>query len=161
MQQIAFGGGCHWCTEAIFQSLKGVVKVEQGWISTPLADASTLSEAVIVHFDTSHILLEILIEIHLFTHNATSKHILREKYRSAVYTFSEIQQREAQKILDEKQALFRKPLVTRVYPFGSFKLNTEQYLNYYQSNPQKPFCQTRIEPKLKVLCEKYQKYTNV
>ena len=123
-----------------------------------LPSATTPSEAVIVHFDTSHITLDILTEIHLFTHNATSNHTFREKYRSAIYTLSKPQQIEAQRILEEKQKLFEKPLVTQVYPFGEFKLNDEQYLDYYKSNPEKPFCQVRIEPKLKVLLESYREY---
>ena len=159
MQKIAFGGGCHWCTEAIFQSLLGVSKVEQGWVSSTQPDATTPSEAVIVHFDTSLISLDILTEIHLFTHNATSNHNFRQKYRSAVYTFSKPQQIEAQRILEEKQKLFEKPLVTKAYPFGEFRLNEEQYLDYYKSNPEKPFCRVRIEPKLQILLEKFSVHT--
>ena len=161
MTKIAFGGGCHWCTEAIFQQLKGVHKVEQGWISAAHLDAMSPSEAVIVHFDASLISLDTLIEIHLFTHNATSNHVLREKYRSAIYTFMDTQKREAQEILKEKQNLFEKPLITKVYPFGEFRLNDEQYLDYYKSNPEKPFCQVRIEPKLQILFRKYHKYLNI
>ena len=161
MNKIAFGGGCHWCTEAIFQSLKGVSKVEQGWISSTLESATTPSEAVIVHFDASLISLDILTEVHLFTHNATSNHNFRQKYRSAIYTFSKTQQIEAEKILEEKQKLFEKPLVTKVYPFGEFRLNDEQYLNYYKSNPKKPFCQVRIEPKLKVVLERFSEFIKV
>jgi len=158
MQKIGFGGGCHWCTEAIFQSLKGIKHVEQGWISSTHKDASTPSEAVIVHFNPTLISLEILTEIHLFTHNATSNHTFRQKYRSAIYTFSTSQQLEAQYILASKQKLFEKSLVTKVYEFSEFKLNDAQYLNYYKSNPKKPFCQVRIEPKLKVLLERYREY---
>ena len=159
MQKIAFGGGCHWCTEAIFQSLIAVSNVEQGWVSSTLSDATTPSEAVIIHFDTSLISLDTLTEIHLFTHNATSNHHFRKKYRSAIYTFSDVQQIEAQTILEEKQKLFERPLVTKVYPFGKFRLNDEQYLDYYKSNPEKPFCQVRIEPKLRVLLEKFSDYS--
>jgi len=161
VQKVAFGGGCHWCTEAIFQSLIGVSNVEQGWVSSTHPSARIPSEAVIVHFDTSRISLEILTEIHLVTHNATSNHTFRQKYRSAVYTFSQPQQLEAQRALNEKQKLFKKPLVTKVYPFGEFRLNEEQYLDYYKSNPEKPFCQVRIEPKLRMLLEKYSDYTNI
>jgi len=132
MQRIAFGGGCHWCTEAIFQQLVGVSQVEQGWVSSTHADATSPSEAVIVHFDPACISLDTLTEIHLFTHNATSNHSFREKYRSAVYTFTESQYQEAQTILTKKQKLFEKTLVTKVYPFGKFRLNDEQYLNYYK-----------------------------
>ncbi|MCF6244954.1 MAG: peptide-methionine (S)-S-oxide reductase [Sulfurovum sp.] len=155
MQRIGFGGSCHWCTEAIFQQLRGVSLVEQGWISSTHPNATTPSEAVIVHFDDTLITLDILTEIHLFTHNATSNHNLREKYRSAVYTFTDAQYQETNGILQEKQKLFEKPLVTKVYPFEAFKLNDEQYLDYYKSNPQKPFCQMRVEPKLKVLLERF------
>ena len=158
MQKVAFGGGCHWCTEAIFQHLKGVESVEQGWVSSTLVEAKEFSEAVIVHFDSTHISLDILIEIHLFTHNSTSNHSFRKKYRSAVYTFLDRQQEEAQNILEEKQRLFEKPLVTKVYPFGEFRLNIEKYLNYYKSNPEKPFCKVRIEPKLRVLLEEFSEY---
>lgn len=105
MQRIAFGGGCHWCTEAIFQQLRGFSQVEQGWISSTHSEATTPSEAVIVHFDRSIISLDILTEIHLFTHNATSNHNLREKYRSAVYIFSDVQRKETQNILQEKQKI--------------------------------------------------------
>ena len=161
MQRIAFGGGCHWCTEAIFQQLSGVSQVEQGWVSSTHLEATTPSEAVIVHFDSTYISLDILTEIHLFTHNATSNHSFREKYRSAVYTFSDIQEKEAQNILKQKQKLFNKPLVTKVYPFGEFKLNDKTYLNYYKSNPDKPFCQVRIEPKLQILFQKYHMYLNI
>ena len=159
-EKIAFGGGCHWCTEAIFQSLHGVHKVEQGWISSNSVEAKTLSEAVIVHFDPTHISLNVLTEIHLFTHNATSNHTFRKKYRSAVYAFSEEQQQKAKKILEDKQNYFEKPLITKVYSFEDFKLNEEKYLNYYESNPEKPFCKVRIEPKLKFLLKKYEKYVN-
>ena len=161
MQKVAFGGGCHWCTEAIFESVLGVQTVEQGWIASNMEMATTPSEAVIVHFDASLISLDILTEIHLFTHNATSNHVFRKKYRSAVYTFSASQQAEAESILKKKQKLFTKTLVTKAYPFDSFRLNDEQYLNYYQKNPNKPFCEARIEPKLALLLKKYAKYTGL
>ena len=161
MQKVGFGGGCHWCTEAIFDALKGVIQVEQGWISSTHQNATTPNEAVIVHYDETLISLEILTEIHLHTHNATSNHTFRDKYRSAVYTFDSEQAVEAQNILKQMQKLFEKPLVTKVYPFGTFKLNDEKYLNYYKSNPEKPFCQVRIEPKLRVLLEKYSKYIKI
>ena len=162
MQKIAFGGGCHWCTEAIFESLRGVSKVEQGWVNSTHKDVQSFSEAVIVHFDENSIPLDILIEIHLLTHNATSNHSMREKYRSAIYTFSKEQEKISQIILKEKQKLFDKPLITKVYPFQSFKLNKEKFLHYYKSNPDKPFCKSYIEPKLGLILEKHKNYgTNV
>jgi len=159
IEKVAFGGGCHWCTEAVFDALKGVNLVEQGWVSSSSQEATTLSEAVIVHFNCSNISLETLIEIHLFTHNSTSNHAFRKKYRSAIYTFSNSQHNRAKAILTQKQLLFKKPLITKVYPFHKFKLNEEKFLNYYKQNPSKPFCQSYIEPKLKMLLEQYREFS--
>ena len=158
MQKIGFGGGCHWCTEAVFSALIGVQKVAQGWISSSAPDAGSFSEAVVVKFDPDQIPLHILIEIHLLTHSATANHSKRGKYRSAIYTFSEDMQSICEEILEDKQALFEKPLITKVYPFKSFKLNKEEYLNYYRKNREGIFCQRYIEPKLQLLLEMYGSY---
>ncbi|WP_317040044.1 peptide-methionine (S)-S-oxide reductase [Flavobacterium tructae] len=86
MNTIGFGGGCHWCTEAVFDFFKGVTNVQQGWIKSEAPD-DTFSEAVLVDFDSRIIPLEVLIEAHLITHSSTSNHSMREKYRSAIYFF--------------------------------------------------------------------------
>ena len=146
INKIGLGGSCHWCTEAIFQSLKGVKKVDQGWISSK--EASTFSEAVIVHFDSTVIDLNVLIEIHLRTHSSTSSHSMREKYRSAIYAFSDDQFKACTGILKELQIQFPDPLISTIHHFKEFKLNTENYLDYYSKNPEKPFCKNVIDPKL-------------
>lgn len=145
-----FGGGCHWCTEAIFQSVPGVSNVEQGWIA-PQAASGDFSEAVIVHFDPSVIQLELLIDIHLDTHSSTRDHALRAKYRSAIYVFSDEQARRASACLRKLQQQYPEPIITRVLPFGQFKMNRPQYLNYYYNDADKPFCQNVILPKLRQL----------
>ncbi|MEZ4795543.1 MAG: peptide-methionine (S)-S-oxide reductase [Flavobacteriaceae bacterium] len=158
IEKIGFGGGCHWCTEAVFQHLKGVEKVEQGWIASN-EDNATFSEAVLVQFHPEQIPLEVLVEIHLHTHNSTSLHSFREKYRSAVYTFSESQKEEICTIIETLQAQFKHRLITKVIPFVSFKASREQIVDYYKKNPQKPFCETFINPKLKLLLNQYNNYT--
>jgi peptide-methionine (S)-S-oxide reductase len=156
MEKIGFGGSCHWCTEAIFESLKGVVKVEQGWIAS-VGDAASLSEAVIVHFDPPIISLDILIAIHLHTHSCTSSHNKRYKYRSAIYVFTPQQIPMANKVICLLQSQFDRPIITRVLPFKQFEANEANYLNYYYSNPQKPFCRNVINPKLRQLLAKFAK----
>ena len=84
IQQIGLGGGCHWCTEAVFQALKGVIRVQQGWVSSTLANQKP-SEAVLIDFDESLIELNTLLDIHCHTHASTSKHSMRTKYRSAQF----------------------------------------------------------------------------
>ena len=157
--KIALGGGCHWCTEAVYQSLKGVVKVEQGYVSS-IAGASSFSEAVIVHYNPGEISMKTLIEVHLYTHKSSSGHSLRDRYRSAVYVFSEEQKREAKQIIKLFQGNFNDKLITQVLMFAEFKPSREQITNYFYKNPAKPFCQRFIEPKLEVLIQRFSNYTN-
>lgn len=152
--KIGFGGGCHWCTEAVFLSLLGVSKVEQGYASSEDINA-TFSEAVIVHFDSEMISLRTLIEIHLLTHSSTSDHSMRPKYRSAVYTFSEKQKKEASIAIAEFRTDQDKPFITETLSFSDFKPSREQITNYYYKNPEKPFCKSFIDPKLKLLLSRF------
>lgn len=152
--KIGMGGGCHWCTEAVFQSLIGVTKVEQGYIAST-GENSEFSEAVIVYFDNSLISLEKLIEIHLYTHQSTSNHSMRKKYRSAVYTFSKAQYHQVQDILKILQNQFDEPLVTAVLQFNSFKPSREELRDYYLKDPEKPFCKRFIVPKLHLLRKEF------
>lgn len=156
LKKIGFGGSCHWCTEAVFQCLKGVEKVEQGWISA--REVIEFHEAVIVHYDEDIIPLEILIEVHLRTHNSSSDHSMRYKYRSAIYTFSKSQKRDADQLLDQLQARFEERLVTRTYRFEKFRTSEAAFQNYYKKNPEKPFCKSYIDPKLKLVFEQFKAY---
>jgi len=147
VKKIGFGGGCHWCTEAVFQSLRGVLFVEQGYIASTEPNSS-FSEAVIVSYDSLTVDIRTLIEIHIRTHSSTSRHRLRNKYRSAVYFFSESQWQSVNEALNEIQKEFEKEIITLVLPFVSFKESSEQFKNYYKQDPERPFCQLYIEPKL-------------
>lgn len=154
LKKIGFGGGCHWCTEAVFQMIKEVQAVHQGWIASTGLN-SDFSEAVLVEFDPIQISLKTLIDIHLSTHSCTSNHSLRKKYRSAIYTFSNQQALDSQDILKELQLGYSSPLITQVMPFADFKINQETYQEYYLKNPDKPFCQRYIKPKLSILEAKF------
>lgn len=148
IHKIGFGGGCHWCTEAVFLSLKGVHVVEQGFIAAK-EPITSFSEAVIVSYNEAQISLKELIAIHLHTHNSTANHSMRTKYRSAVYVFDEMEITVVKDILSYLQKEFDDPLVTKALLYADFKASEEQFHNYYYSNPEKPFCETYIAPKLK------------
>ena len=152
--KIGFGGGCHWCTEAVFQSLKGVYKVDQGYIASDGKNHS-FSEAVIVYFNPLEITLKSLIEIHLYTHKSTSNHRMRDKYRSAVYSFSNKQERDSKVIIENLQQEFDGQIITTVIPFLEFKASREAIQNYYQKHSDKPFCRNYINPKLEVLLQNF------
>ncbi|MEO0570638.1 MAG: peptide-methionine (S)-S-oxide reductase [Bacteroidota bacterium] len=159
MERIGLGGGCHWCTEAVFQSLIGVSKVEQGFIA-PKYDPNSFSEAVIVHYDQNIISLKDLIEIHLLTHKSTVLHSMRAKYRSAIYAFNSLSLKESESQLGVLQKGFSDTIVTALYCFGAFKPSDSRFHNYYYKDPEKPFCETYISPKLKLLLDKFSVLVN-
>lgn len=156
IKRIGFGGGCHWCTEAYFQSLIGVEKVEQGWISAT-APNEAFSEAVIVHYNPIEISLPILIAVHLHSHAATKTHSFREKYRSAVYVFTD-EIENVKEMIKENQIDFEALIITQVLSFENFKLNSEKQLNYYIKNKKGVFCERYITPKLQLIESKYSRY---
>tara|TARA_R110000765_G_scaffold94788_3_gene178679 strand:+ start:1056 stop:1550 length:495 start_codon:yes stop_codon:yes gene_type:complete len=157
LYKVGFGGGCHWCTEAVFMSLRGVTKVAQGFIS-PKENIEDFSEAVIVHFNPDIIALEDLVAIHLDTHRSTQNHSMRNKYRSGIYFFEKKEESVLAEIMRELQKDFDDPIITSIIPFGAFTSSQEQFQNYYFSDTEKPFCKTHISPKIKFLKEKYAKH---
>lgn len=156
MHSIGFGGGCHWCTEAVFDSLRGVEDVQQGWIAPKGSEA--YSEAILLRYDEALISLHTLVHIHLLTHNATSNHSMRNKYRSAVYAMDDATMEKAQKILLELQKDFDEELVTKVYAHDRFRLSPPKYRRYYKKHATKGFCRTHIDPKLQMLRKRFGRY---
>ena len=156
VRQAGFGGGCHWCTEAVFSSLRGIHSVKQGWIASKEENAS-FSEGVIVAYDDGIISFATLIAIHLYTHSSTARHSLRDKYRSAIYAFDDEDLHEAKQAISVLQVEFNGAIITQVLPFHAFTLSREELLNYYFDDPQKPFCTLYIHPKLKLIMERFSK----
>lgn len=153
-QKIGLGGGCHWCTEAVFQQINGVTRVEQGYIASVAAE-NRLSEAIIVHFDPKIVSLKALIQIHLNTHKSQSDHSFRTKYRSAIYYFNEDDAAKCEKILATIQLTSQEPIITQILPFNYFEPSRESIQDYYKKNKNAPFCERYIKPKLLLLQENY------
>ena len=152
LSTLTLGGGCHWCTEAVFDHLRGASRVEQGFArSDPPAD--NWSEAARVTYDPEVIPLPVLLDIHLRTHASTSDHSMRGTYRSAVYVDDD--GAEARAALAGLQSGFDAPLVTQVLPLRAFRLNDAKFLAYYRTDPERPFCRTHIDPKLAMLRREY------
>ncbi len=118
---------------------------------------SSFSEAVIVHFYEDTISLKDIITVHLQTHNSTSQHSMRSKYRSAVYVFTNEVAGLISGLLVELQSDFDKSLITQVLPFKKFKPSESQFHDYYFTDPERPFCKTHIAPKLLLLKAKFSK----
>lgn len=149
--QLGLGGGCHWCTEAVFQAIEGVQRVEQGYISSR-PPFENKSEAVLIYF-TDQADLEKLIDIHLQTHAATKQHSRRNDYRSAIYYFDEELKNRIEVIMSSLSRKRNQTYITKVLSFESFEPSRESLQNYYQTRPEAPFCKRYIEPKLEVVEE--------
>jgi len=109
----------------------------------------------LVEYDPGLLSLYDLTGIHLHSHSCTNAHSMRSKYRSAIYVFNTDQELECYSAIEKLQSEFDKRILTEVLHFKDFKLNSEEYLDYYHRNPEKPFCKTHIEPKLRRLMERY------
>ena len=147
VEKIGFGGGCHWCTEAVFQSVNGVSSVEQGYIASKGA-YQQLSEGVIVNYCSESVNLKTLIEIHLITHSSLQNHSMRDKYRSAIYTFSNLQKSKALDFLSGISEETGTQFITKVLDFDHFLSSRDEIKNYYFNDPSRPFCHKFINPKL-------------
>ena len=109
------------------------------------------SEAVIVHHRPADIALIDLIAVHLETHASTARHKMRGKYRSAIYTTDQAQQREAQADLDRLAETTGAHFVTSVLPLEDFRPSEARFHDYYRTDPERPFCRRYIVPKLERL----------
>lgn len=156
-----FGGGCFWCTEAVFQLVKGVKNVVSGYSGGSLpapsyhqmnSDGSGYAEVVQIAYDETVVSYGELVYIHLSTHNPTT--LNRQgadkgsRYRSVIFYHDEAQKSMAERVMAELQPGFESPIVTELAPFRAFYEAERGHQDYYRSNPDKPYCQTVIRPKL-------------
>ncbi len=165
-----FASGCFWCTEAIFQNLKGVERVISGYtggdIPNPTYEqvcsgSTNHAEAVQITFDPNVISYEQLLDVFFHTHNPTTLNRqgndVGTQYRSSIFYHSEEQREAAEKMkqkFNEAQE-FDNPIVTGIVPFSAFYPVEQYHQNYYKENSSKPYCQIVISPKLKHFRERY------
>lgn len=159
------GGGCFWCTEAVFQEVRGVHKVVSGYTGGKAPGRPTYreicsgltghAEVVQVSFDPSIISYEDILIIFMTTHDPTS--LNRQgadagtQYRSVIYYHNEAQQKKAKVVLEEMQAMYEKPIVTELSALGIFYDAEADHQDYYKNNSEQGYCQVVINPKLSKL----------
>lgn len=171
-----FGGGCFWCTEAIFKGLKGVMGVTPGYAGgtkkNPTYERissgeSDHAEAIKIVFDPAVISYRDLLTVFFATHDPTSMNRQGNdtgpQYRSLILYADAGQKSEAEtfiKELDEgdppsPDGLRRGKVVTRVEPIGEFYEAEEYHRDYYRKNRKAPYCEIVINPKLEKLKERF------
>ncbi len=167
-EKITFGNGCFWCTEAIFQQVKGVVKSTSGYsgghVENPtyeqVCEKNTgHAEVIQIEYNPAEVTVDELLEVFWQTHDPTTLNRqgndVGPQYRSVVFYHTEQQKERAEfykKKLDTSGA-FDNPIVTTIEPFTNFYVAENYHQDYYNRNGNQPYCYFVIRPKM----EKFEK----
>lgn len=170
LEQAVFGGGCFWCTEAVFKMLKGVSSVLPGYaggkVPNPSYEAVCAggtghAEVVRVEFDPSRVSYETLLTVFFASHDSTTLNRqgadVGTQYRSTVLFTTPGQKDAAEKFIAELNAssAMGNPVVTTVEPLDTFYEAENYHKDYYSRNSEAGYCQAVINPKLKKVKEKF------
>jgi peptide-methionine (S)-S-oxide reductase len=157
------GGGCFWCLEAVFQQLQGVERVESGYAGGTVPDPTYRqvcdgntghAEVVQVTFDPAVLSFRELLQVFFATHDPTTLNRqgadVGTQYRSAVFYHTPEQKETAEKLIAELNAagIWDAPIVTEVVPFQAFYRAEDYHQEYFWNNPQQPYCQAVVAPKV-------------
>jgi peptide-methionine (S)-S-oxide reductase len=164
------GGGCFWCTEAVFTQLKGVEKVESGYsggkLESPTYEQVSTgttghAEAVQITFDPNVISYKEILEIFFSTHDPTTLNRqgpdVGTQYRSVIFYHTDQQKAIAEQVIKEitEEKVFDAPIVTQLEPFRVFYEAEDYHRDYFKRHPEQPYCSLVIAPKLAKLRELY------
>lgn len=162
LQVATVGGGCFWCTEAVFQEVKGVEKVVSGYSGGNAPGKPTYreicsgltghAEVIQITFDASVITYEDIIIIFMTTHDPTT--LNRQgadrgtQYRSVIFYHSEEQKKISENVVNELGKYYEDSIVTEITEASTFYEAEEEHQNYYRNNQQHGYCSFVITPKL-------------
>ncbi len=165
-----FGGGCFWCTEAVFKRLKGVTAVESGYTGGTVANPTYEqvcggqtghAEVIRIEYDPELVSYETLLTIFFASHDATELDRqgadIGTQYRSAIFTISAQQAEAARAFIAKLDASSEDgdPIVTVVEPLGAYYPAEEYHQDYYARNAQAGYCRVVIAPKLQKVQKEY------
>ena len=165
LELATFGGGCFWCTEAVFQEVKGVEKIVSGYTGGTAPGKPTYrevcsgltghAEVVQITFDPTIISFEDLVVIFMTTHDPTTLNRqggdVGTQYRSVIYYHNEVQKKIAETVIKDIQSYYDNPIVTEISPIGIFYEAEDYHQNYYANNQTQGYCSYVITPKLSKL----------
>lgn len=162
LEQMTVGGGCFWCTEAVFNQVKGVEKVVSGYSGGKVPGVPTYrevcsgltghAEVIQITFDSKIVSYEDLLIIFMTTHDPTT--LNRQgadrgtQYRSVIFYHSEKQKEVAQTVLKEMATYYENPIVTELSPLDKFYPAEDNHQDYYAKNQSQGYCTAVISPKL-------------
>ena len=162
LQIATLGGGCFWCTEAVFQEVKGLEEVVSGYAGGNVPGKPTYreicsgltghAEVIQITFDENIISYEDILVIFMTTHDPTTLNQQGAdrgtQYRSVIFYHDDTQQKIAQEVLKQMKPYFNDKIVTEISALPIFYEATQEHQNYYRENTQQGYCTFVIEPKL-------------
>lgn len=163
LQIATFGNGCFWCTEAIFQNVEGVEKVESGYMGGHVKNPTYKevcsgltghAEVLQISFNPQEVSYDELLEIFWKTHDPTTLNRqgndVGTQYRSAVFYHTDEQKQLAERYKEQLTAaeVFDEPIVTEITPASVFYVAEDYHQNYYNLNGDAPYCAFVIKPKV-------------
>lgn len=162
LQIATIGGGCFWCTEAVFLEIKGVEKVVSGYSGGNAPGKPTYrevcsgltghAEVIQVTFDANVISYEDILVIFMTTHNPTQLNRqgadVGTQYRSVIYYHSDEQQKIAEEVVKQLGSYFDDKIVTEISPLDIFYEAEDYHQDYYRNNTEQGYCSFVITPKI-------------
>jgi peptide-methionine (S)-S-oxide reductase len=168
-KQATVAGGCFWCIEAAFLELDGVIEAVSGYagghVDDPTYEAvcreeTGHAEAVQVTYDPDVLAYEDVLEVFFSIHDPTTENRqgpdVGTQYRSAVYYHDEDQKETVEAFVEELETEgVYEGIVTEIEPLDTFWRAEEYHQNYFEKNPNQPYCVAQVQPKVQKVREKF------
>lgn len=167
-ETIVLGGGCFWCTEAVFKMLKGVTSVEPGYagghVANPTYGQVTTGttghiEVIKVEYQPDVIALEEILQVFFASHDPTTPNQqgadIGPQYQTAIFYTTDRQKEKSEHYIEVLGKSYDKPIVTKVLPLETFYIAEDYHKNYYERNKSAGYCQLVIAPKVDKVQEKF------
>lgn len=170
LELATLGGGCFWCIEPVFDELEGVEDVVSGYsggdrrnptYEQVCSGATGHAEVVQIHFDPARVSYRELLQVFFTVHDPTQLNRqgndVGTQYRSVIFYHSPEQKQTAEAVIEELTAagLWPRPIVTELSPFKEFYPAEDYHQEYYRHNPQQPYCQIVVAPKVAKFRQKF------
>ncbi len=167
-ETIVLGGGCFWCTEAVFSMLKGVASVEPGYtgghVMSPTYERVSTGktghiEVIKIEYNPDHIAFEEILQVFFETHDPTTHNQqgsdVGPQYASAIFYTTDRQKEKAEHYIKLIAKKYTKPIVTTIAPLKIFYKAEDYHKKYYENHKDAGYCQAVIDPKVEKVQKKF------
>ncbi|MGI8849182.1 MAG: peptide-methionine (S)-S-oxide reductase MsrA [Pyrinomonadaceae bacterium] len=170
IETATLGAGCFWCVEAVFDDLQGVESVESGYsgghTENPTyrevcSETTGHAEVVNVNFNPNEISFKEILQIFFTVHDPTTLNRqgndIGSSYRSAIFYHDEYQKQIAEEVIKEvgAEGIYDNPIVTEVTAFDKFYIAEDYHQEYFDNNPNQPYCAAVVAPKVAKFRQKF------